>query len=85
MCKKTPSSQYSLFYLAGFIWSRLGEDGWGGCRGGGSGGSVRASLWQSLVLGVARRLAGRSAYRDVLNRNAVRSDVVDLTWRGHID
>lgn len=67
-----------LNWLAGFRWSRLGGDGW-------SGGSVRASLWQTLVLVVARRLAGRSTYRDVLNRNTMWGDVVDLTWCGHVD
>lgn len=57
----------------------MGGDGW---RGGG-GGSVQASLWQTLVL--ARRLAGCSTCRDVLNRYTMRGDIVDLTWRGHID
>ena len=75
-----------MFYLAGFTWSRLGGGGRGVGGGGGcSGGSERARLWQTLVLVVARRLAGRSTYRDVLNRNTVWGDVVDLTRRGHID
>lgn len=80
--------QKNVFYLAGFTWSRLGGGGWGvggGGGGGGGGGSERAGLWQILVLVVARRLAGRSAYRDVLNRNTMRGDVVDLTRRGHVD
>lgn len=44
-----------------------------------------AGLLQTLVLVVARRLAGRSAHRDVLHRDAVRGDVVNLTRRGHVD
>ena len=73
-----------MSYLAGFILSRLGGD-WCGRRGGGGGGRVQAGLWQSLVLRVARRLAGCSTCRDVLNRNTMRGDVVDLTRRGHVD
>lgn len=46
---------------------------------------MRAGLWQTLVLVVAGGLAGRSAHGDVLNRDAVRGDVVDLTRRGHVD
>lgn len=45
-----------------------------------------ASLRQVLlVLVMACRLAGCSTSRDVLNRNTMRGDVVDLTRRGHID
>ena len=67
-----------IFYLAGFIWGRLGGNWW-------RGGSVRTGLWQTLMLVMACRLAGSSTRRDVLNRNTMRGDVVDLTWRGHVD
>lgn len=73
--------------MGGYRWS--GGGGWGngggGRGGGGRRGSVRTSLWQTLVLGLARRLAGCSTYRDVMNRYTVRGDVVDLTWRGNVD
>lgn len=65
-------------HLSDFVGRRLRVDRRGRC-------DVRGGLWQTLVLGLARRLARCSSYGDVLHRNALRSDVVDLTRRRDID
>lgn len=65
-------------YLAGFTWSRLGGSGWS-VVGHGVLPAHGKTLW------VAWRLTGGSSHRDVLDRDAVGSDVVDLARCRHID
>lgn len=67
-------------HLAHLGGAGLGQEGRGGAgagAGGGGGGGCRRD--RGLVLG------GRSRYGDVLDRDAVRGDVVDLPGRGHVD
>lgn len=78
----TEPIQKLILYLVGFVCCRLGRDGRGGS---GRGGGVWAGLWQTLVLVLARRLAGCCTYRDVLNSDTMRGDVVNLAWRGYVN
>lgn len=67
-----------MIYLAGFIWSRLGGDGWS---------AVGCGVWpgRRKTLRVAWRLTGCSTHRDVLDRNPMGGDVVDLAGCRYID
>lgn len=68
-----------LTYLAGFIWSGLGGDCWSVTGG------MGANLWKTLLLRMSRNLNRCSSCRNILNGNAMRGDVVDLTRSCHID
>lgn len=74
----SPKSASVNRYLADFGGSRL-------CCDRRDCGCVQASLGQTLLLGLGWRLAGCSSCRYVLNRDAMRGDVVDLPWCGHIN
>lgn len=69
-------------HLAGLGGRGLG--GWGrGCGGGSRCSSSSSSRWRWRWW--RHLLGGRSSDGDVLDRDAVRGDVVDLTRRGDID
>lgn len=65
-------------YLAGFIGSRLGGSGWSAVGHG-------VLPAQGKTLWVAWGLTGCSSHRDILDRDAVGSDVVDLARCRHVD
>lgn len=44
-----------------------------------------ASLWKTLLLRMTQSLNRSSSCRNILNRNALRGDVVNLARRCHID
>lgn len=67
-----------VHYLAGFIWRRLCGSGWSVV-------GQRLLPAQGKTLWVTWGLTGCSSHRDVLDRDAVGSDVVDLAWCRYID
>lgn len=72
------TDRVDVHYLAGFIWSRLGGSGWSVVGHG-------VLPAQGKTLWVAWGLTGRPSHRDVLDRDAVGSDVVDLARGRYVD